>query len=354
MIALSDQVLDVPRVRFDNRDGRSSDRPIPRRPGSSGDRLHRWPARSRSVPDPAGCVPGGHRRSRPSGAHRRGRVHRDRRRTRDAGAPGACGRHRRRRGQRPDGDRCYARDPRRWAAGPRGCLRGRVRRHPLAAYGPVPLTTMRVPTHEMGRAGALMVLAALDGDRPSDVVLTGEIVDARLRHGGADGATSPERRRQIDDVGTGVHMPRSVMIPSEDGSLPPPHARRADPVRATRRPVAEPAPDGRGARGRRPAGRQHAGHRKATIDWETTLAFRRHLWSWGLPVAEAMDTAQRGMGLDWARHEGVDHPLDRRSQGRRRCDRVWRQHRSAAVGRHGAATDHRRVRRADRPDRGTG
>ncbi|MCX7962687.1 MAG: dihydrodipicolinate synthase family protein [Burkholderiales bacterium] len=35
------------------------------------------------------------------------------------------------------------------------------------------------------------------------------------------------------------------------------------------------------------------------IDWEATLAFRRHLWSWGLAVAEAMDTAQRGMGLDW-------------------------------------------------------
>ncbi|MFI9613551.1 dihydrodipicolinate synthase family protein [Streptomyces sp. NPDC052023] len=38
----------------------------------------------------------------------------------------------------------------------------------------------------------------------------------------------------------------------------------------------------------------------AAIDWDTTLAFRRHLWSHGLGVAEAMDTAQRGMGLDWA------------------------------------------------------
>src|SRR6187397_2958243 len=35
------------------------------------------------------------------------------------------------------------------------------------------------------------------------------------------------------------------------------------------------------------------------IDWDTTIAFRRHLWSLGLGVAEAMDTAQRGMGLDW-------------------------------------------------------
>lgn len=37
----------------------------------------------------------------------------------------------------------------------------------------------------------------------------------------------------------------------------------------------------------------------AAIDWERTIAFRRHLWSLGLGVAEAMDTAQRGMGLGW-------------------------------------------------------
>ncbi|ANZ38942.1 dihydrodipicolinate synthase family protein [Lentzea guizhouensis] len=36
-----------------------------------------------------------------------------------------------------------------------------------------------------------------------------------------------------------------------------------------------------------------------TVDWDATLAFRHHLWSHGLGVAEAMDTAQRGMGLDW-------------------------------------------------------
>jgi hypothetical protein len=35
------------------------------------------------------------------------------------------------------------------------------------------------------------------------------------------------------------------------------------------------------------------------LDWEATIAYRRHLWSLGLGVAEAMDTAQRGMGLDW-------------------------------------------------------
>ena len=35
------------------------------------------------------------------------------------------------------------------------------------------------------------------------------------------------------------------------------------------------------------------------IDWECTLAFRRHLWRYGFSVAEAMDTAQRGGGLTW-------------------------------------------------------
>src|SRR3989475_9741716 len=38
----------------------------------------------------------------------------------------------------------------------------------------------------------------------------------------------------------------------------------------------------------------------AAIDWEKTIAFRHYLWDLGLGVAEAMDTAQRGMGLDWA------------------------------------------------------
>jgi hypothetical protein len=35
------------------------------------------------------------------------------------------------------------------------------------------------------------------------------------------------------------------------------------------------------------------------IDWDASMAYRQHLWSLGLGVAEAMDTAQRGMGLDW-------------------------------------------------------
>jgi hypothetical protein len=38
---------------------------------------------------------------------------------------------------------------------------------------------------------------------------------------------------------------------------------------------------------------------EAAVDWDRTIAFRRHLWALGFGVAEAMDTAQRGMGLDW-------------------------------------------------------
>jgi hypothetical protein len=37
----------------------------------------------------------------------------------------------------------------------------------------------------------------------------------------------------------------------------------------------------------------------APIDWDRTIAYREHLWDLGLGVAEAMDTAQRGTGLDW-------------------------------------------------------
>ena len=36
------------------------------------------------------------------------------------------------------------------------------------------------------------------------------------------------------------------------------------------------------------------------IDWDRTIAFREHVWDLGLGVAEAMDTAQRGMGLHWS------------------------------------------------------
>lgn len=56
-----------------------------------------------------------------------------------------------------------------------------------------------------------------------------------------------------------------------------------------------------------------------TVDWDTTLAFREHLWSCGLGVAEAMDTAQRGMGLDWATTRELVSRTGAAAAGRRWC-----------------------------------
>ncbi len=65
------------------------------------------------------------------------------------------------------------------------------------------------------------------------------------------------------------------------------------------------------------------------VDWDTTIAFRKHLWSLGLGVAEAMDTAQRGMGLDWV---GAQELV------RRSLDAM--QDHPGAVMASGAGTDH--------------
>ena len=65
------------------------------------------------------------------------------------------------------------------------------------------------------------------------------------------------------------------------------------------------------------------------IDWETTLSFRHRLWDLGLGVAEAMDTAQRGMGLGWAEAQ----ELIRRAQAEARS-------RDDALIAYGAGTDH--------------
>jgi Protein of unknown function (DUF993) len=47
------------------------------------------------------------------------------------------------------------------------------------------------------------------------------------------------------------------------------------------------------------------------IDWDRTIAFRHYLWDLGLGVAEAMDTAQRGMGLDWKAAQAlIRHALE--------------------------------------------
>jgi hypothetical protein len=64
------------------------------------------------------------------------------------------------------------------------------------------------------------------------------------------------------------------------------------------------------------------------IDWDSTLAYRRHLWKHGFAIAEAMDTAQRGGGLQWSSAQ----ELIRRSQAEARAE-------GGAVA-HGAGTDH--------------
>src|SRR4051795_2198208 len=65
------------------------------------------------------------------------------------------------------------------------------------------------------------------------------------------------------------------------------------------------------------------------VDWDRTIAFRQYLWSLGLGVAEAMDTAQRGMGLDWT---GAQELIRRSLEAAR--------HRAGVKIACGAGTDH--------------
>jgi hypothetical protein len=95
-----------------------------------------------------------------------------------------------------------------------------------------------------------------------------------------------------------MRMALQLKLPSPDGRLAPYTLRGTTPVRPTP-----------GTRFNRIA--YSAAHVVAdplaavdpwlqcAVDWDATIAYRRHLWSLGLGVAEAMDTAQRGMGLDW-------------------------------------------------------
>jgi hypothetical protein len=105
-------------------------------------------------------------------------------------------------------------------------------------------------------------------------------------------------------------MSITLKLPQVDGSLTPYTLSGHDPVRAPAKPVFN-----------RVA--YSAAHVVAsaladtnpwvdcTIDWDKTIAFRQRLWSMGLGVAEAMDTAQRGMGLDWPTSlELIERTLD--------------------------------------------
>jgi hypothetical protein len=92
--------------------------------------------------------------------------------------------------------------------------------------------------------------------------------------------------------------------PSWPSSCPPPRERR---VYAAAHVVARPAGDGDNGTGRNVVGGNGNGNGSGSgsgsgsnvVDWDETLAFRHGLWRLGFGVADAMDTAQRGMGIDW-------------------------------------------------------
>jgi hypothetical protein len=91
-----------------------------------------------------------------------------------------------------------------------------------------------------------------------------------------------------------------LMLPTEAGTLVPYHltgeplVARAPKVALTRTAFAAAHVVSDPLRERNPW------DTRAAVDWEATLAFRTSLWDQGLGLAEAMDTAQRGMGVDWA------------------------------------------------------
>ncbi|MEV7196366.1 dihydrodipicolinate synthase family protein [Streptomyces sp. NPDC093510] len=96
---------------------------------------------------------------------------------------------------------------------------------------------------------------------------------------------SGPRRVLLPDAGGGTraYIPRDELPRTTAGGPPLTSRTVFSAAHVVADPYADVAPDG-----------------PAAVDWDATLAFRRHLWSHGLGVAEAMDTAQRGMGLDWA------------------------------------------------------
>ena len=91
----------------------------------------------------------------------------------------------------------------------------------------------------------------------------------------------------------------------------------------------------------------------AAVDWDRTIAFREHVWDLGLGVAEAMDTAQRGMGLDWPTSLELIQRSVAAGEGEGQCAGVFRRrHRSSGGGRcQEPRRRDPRLRRTDRGDR---
>ena len=107
-----------------------------------------------------------------------------------------------------------------------------------------------------------------------------------------------------------------MRLPTYSGTLEnlSPDGRAADPARA--RGAADTHGLCRRACHLGPAGRTGPPwDTRPAVDWDATLAFRQGLWDQGLGLAEAMDTAQRGMGVDWGHGAGAD-PADHAGRAR--------------------------------------
>jgi Protein of unknown function (DUF993) len=90
----------------------------------------------------------------------------------------------------------------------------------------------------------------------------------------------------------------SISLPAEDGQITSLELREPGPWHQPRHPAASRMCYA-AAHVVADAAVGHVPGEPPRLDWDSTLAARRYLWSWGLGVADAMDTAQRGMGLDW-------------------------------------------------------
>lgn len=133
-----------------------------------------------------------------------------------------------------------------------------------------------------GAKGVQLAELALESWREGRWVDVPDLAPGHAAPAGGDAALGGRRRVPAGEI----------RLPLADGSLKP---------YTMREPVAWPAP----VLPIRCRVAYAAAHvvcdplRDAAVDWDASLAYRRHLWSLGLGVAEAMDTAQRGMGLDW-------------------------------------------------------
>ena len=154
-----------------------------------------------------------------------------------------------------------------------------------------------------------------------------ELVEAGLQ-------SSAEGRRIEIETSAMTHVDdrRSIALPDGGGTGEPsrsasagavgrPPGGRSHPRWRSRRPTSSPTRCGENVPGA-----------PAVVDWDATLAFRRELFRYGFGVAEAMDTAQRNMGLDWPAVQELVRRSAEQAARVRRPDRVRRRHRPPRRG----------------------